>query len=49
MVGCRTDLCAEELPQNGGELEGVKSREYERDGFAVTDVEVLNEAGSLSL
>ena len=49
MVGCRTDLAAEELPQNGGELTGVKSRRYERDGFAVTDVEVLDEAGSSAL
>ena len=49
MVGCRTDLAAEELPQNGGELEGVKSRQYDRDGFSVTDVEVLNETGSEAL
>ncbi len=49
MVGCRTDLAAEELPQNGGELDGVKSRQYERDGFTVTDVEVLDEAGSSAL
>lgn len=49
MVGCRTDLCSEELPQNGGELSGVKSRQYERDGFSVTDVEVLDEAGSQAL
>ena len=49
MVGCRTDLATEELPQNGGELPGVISRQYERDGFAVTDVEVLDEQGSLSL
>ena len=49
MVGCRTDLAAEELPQNGGELSGVKSRQYERDGFAVTDVEVLDQQGSISL
>ncbi len=49
MVGCRTDLCAEELPQNGGELRGVKSRQYERDGFVVTDVEVLDREGSVAL
>ena len=46
MVGCRTDLASEELPQNGGELGGVKSRQYDQDGFAVTDVEVLNEEGA---
>ena len=46
MVGCRTDLATEELPQNGGELQGVRSRQYDRDGFAVTDVEVLDEQGS---
>ena len=49
MVGCRTDLATEELPQNGGELPGVKSRQYDRDGFSVTDVEVLDEQGSQSL
>ena len=49
MVGCRTDLAAEELPQNGGELRGVKSRQYERDGFYVTDVEVVDEEGSSAL
>ena len=48
MVGCRTDLATEELPQNGGELPGVKSRQYERNGFFVTDVEVLDEQGSSS-
>ena len=49
MVGCRTDLATEELPQNGGDLPGVKSRQYDRDGFSVTDVEVLDEQGSQSL
>lgn len=49
MVGCRTDLATEELPQNGGELPGVRSRQYERNGFSVTDVEVLDEQGALSL
>ena len=49
MVGCRTDLATEELPQNGGELEGVRSRQYTRDGFSVTDVEVLDEQGTRSL
>ncbi len=49
MVGCRTDLATEELPQNGDALPGVKSRQYDRDGFTVTDVEVLDERGSASL
>ena len=49
MVGCRTDLATEELPQNGGELPGVKSRQYEQNGFSVTDVEVLDEQGATSL
>ena len=49
MVGCRTDLATEELPQNGGELPGVRSRQYERDGFSVTDVEVLDQEGSCAL
>lgn len=46
MVGWRTDLAAEELPQNGGALPGVESRTYHRDGFTVTDVEVLDEQGA---
>ncbi len=49
MVGRRTDLATEELPQNGGELPGVRSRQYERGGFAVTDVEVMDEQGAASL
>ncbi len=49
MLGFRTDLAAEELPQGGGELPGVTSRSYDRDGFHVTDVEVLNTQGSNAL
>lgn len=49
MQGYRTDLAAEELPRSGGELTGVKSRAYEKDGFHVTDVEVLDERGAKSL
>lgn len=45
MNGARTDLAAEDLPQGGGELPGVRSRSYERSGFQVTDVEVLDERG----
>ncbi|MCD8117755.1 MAG: GPR endopeptidase [Oscillospiraceae bacterium] len=49
MTGCRTDLAAEELPQGGGQLPGVRSRQYAQDGFQVTDVEVLDETGAKSL
>ncbi|MCC8356282.1 MAG: GPR endopeptidase [Oscillospiraceae bacterium] len=49
MKGCRTDLAAEELPQGGGQLPGVKSQQYQRDGFLVTDVEVLDARGEKSL
>ncbi len=42
----RTDLAAEELPQDGGELPGVRSRSYEKEGFLVTDVQVLDEQGA---
>ena len=46
MNGARTDLAAEELPQGGGELPGVRSRSYERAGFHVTDVDVVDERGA---
>ncbi len=46
MRGFRTDLAAEDLPQDGGELPGVKSRCYDKDGFQVTDVEVLDSHGA---
>lgn len=49
MQGFRTDLAFEELPQGGGELSGVTSRSYDRDGFQITEVEVLNEQGQASL
>lgn len=46
MRGARTDLAAEDLPRDGGQLPGVKSRSYDRDGFQVTDVEILDGHGS---
>ena len=46
MNGNRTDLAAEELPQSGGELPGVKSSVTEQDGFQITDVEILSEQGA---
>ncbi len=49
MYGFRTDLAAEDLPRSGGELSGVKSEQYDQDGFQITDVQILNEAGSDSL
>ena len=49
MRGCRTDLAAEELPAGGGELKGVRSRCFDREGFSVTEVEVLDEQGSEAL
>ena len=49
MQGYRTDLAAEEIPQGGGELPGVRCREYDRDSFHVTDVEVLDRRGSDAL
>ena len=49
MYGNRTDLASEELPQGGGELPGVKSRTYDRDGFSITEVEVLDEQGASKL
>ena len=49
MDGTRTDLAAEDLPRDGGELPGVRSRAYDRDGFYVTRVEVLDGRGEISL
>ena len=49
MQGFRTDLASEELPQGGGELPGVKSRSYDRDGFQITEVEILDKRGEGSL
>ena len=46
MRGSRTDLAAEDLPQDGGALPGVKSQTYDRDGFQVTDVEILDVHGA---
>lgn len=49
MNGNRTDLALEEMPREGGYLSGVKSQTYERDGFSVTEVEILNEEGAKKL
>lgn len=49
MNGYRTDLAAEELPRSGGELDGVTSRAYDRDGFRVTEVQILDERGADAL
>ncbi len=49
MLGNRTDLAAEDLPRGGGELAGVQSEAYDRDGFHVTRVRVLDEQGAESL
>lgn len=49
MQGSRTDLAAETLPRDGGELPGVSSRTYERGGFHVTEVEILDERGEEKL
>lgn len=46
MDGSRTDLAAEDLPRGGGELPGVKSRSFDRDGFRITDVEILDRRGA---
>lgn len=46
MQGFRTDLAAEEIPQGGGELSGVRSETYDRDGFTVTRVEILDPQGA---
>ena len=53
MLGRRTDLALEakaiwEEGARGGELKGVTSRETEREGFAVTRVDIVDEqAGQL--
>ena len=49
MTGLRTDIAAEDLPQDGGELPGVSARTQERDGFHVTTVRVLDETGQKEL
>ena len=49
MEGFRTDLAAEELPQDGGGLPGVVSHNYDRDGFRVTHVEVVDPRGANAL
>ena len=49
MQGFRTDLAAEDIPQGGGELPGVRSAAFDRDGFAVTRVEILDPRGSQRL
>ena len=49
MTGSRTDLALEELPQDGGDLVGVRSARFDKMGFAVTEVEVLDERGEASL
>lgn len=49
MQGSRTDLAAEELPRDGGELPGVSCRTCDRDGFRVTDVKVLDARGEEAL
>lgn len=46
MNGARTDIAAEDLPQDGGELPGVRSRQYDESGFHVTDVDILDEQGA---
>jgi spore protease len=49
MEGSRTDLAAESLPQGGGELPGVRSRHYAKNGFQITEVEVLDKRGEDAL
>ena len=49
MLGARTDIAAEELPQDGGELPGVRSETTQRDGMLLTRVEVLNAQGEIAL
>ena len=46
MRGYRTDLAAEELPAGGGKLPGVECESEFTDGFRVTRVRVLDQAGS---
>ena len=49
MKGFRTDLAAEDIPQGCGELPGVRSETFDRDGFAVTRVEILDPRGAQKL
>lgn len=49
MQGFRTDIAAEDLPQDGGALPGVRSETYDRDGFRITRVEILDERGEQNL
>ena len=49
MQGYRTDLAAEDVPQDGGALPGVRSEAYDRDGFHVTRVEVTDDRGASAL
>lgn len=46
MKGFRTDIAAEDLPQGGGPLPGVRSHTCTREGFSITTVEVLDRQGS---
>lgn len=49
MNGFRTDIAAEDLPRDGGELPGVTADTADREGFSVTTVKVLNETGASKL
>lgn len=49
MHGFRTDIAAEDLPQDGGALPGVTSSAVDRDGFHITTVKVMDQAGEKSL
>ena len=54
MLGRRTDLALEakaiwEEGARGGELKGVETRETEREGFAVTRVDILDGRGARAL
>ena len=49
MHGARTDIAAEELPQDGSELPGVRSESFDRDGMRITRVEVVDSRGSETL
>ena len=49
MQGFRTDLAAEDIPRGGGELPGVRSEAFDRDGFRVTRVEILDPQGASAL
>lgn len=49
MRGYRTDLAAEDLPQDGGALPGVTSEVRDQDGFQITCVRILDKGGENSL